>query len=169
MRGGTMFWVVDDDVVEDDDVAEDDGVVEGDFVVDDVTETNSQGPGQWSGRNGQCLSWLAWPSAEDALFVSEQQEKVKSSIESSLVDFNFFEVVLYVVRCRRIYKLVIAGEGNESRKRDPDSDCKVAEKTDNSCLESEHRTMHFCAQRKVYVHSTWCLSVKEQEYCTQVE
>ena len=46
----------DDGVVDDDDVAEDDGVVEGDFVVDDVTETNSQGPGQWSGRNGQCLS-----------------------------------------------------------------------------------------------------------------
>ena len=48
--------VEDKDVVDDDDVAEDDGVVEGDFVVDDVTETNSQGPGQWSGRNGHCLS-----------------------------------------------------------------------------------------------------------------
>ena len=43
-------------MVEDNVVVENDGVVEGDYVVDDVTETNSQGPGQWSGRNGQCLS-----------------------------------------------------------------------------------------------------------------
>ena len=62
----------------------------------------------------------------------------KKSIESSLVDFNFFEVALDVVRFRRIYKLVVAGEGNENRKRDPDLDFRVAQKTDNSCLESEH-------------------------------
>ena len=35
-------------------------------------------------------------------------------------------------------EVAVAGEGNESRKRDPDLDCKIAQKTDNSCLESEH-------------------------------